>query len=317
MRTHNHLEIKELCEKSIGALMKKHDLGDVIHIEIDKEGWVNPCFFVNTSYVFRFNARDPILPKYHREHFSFNKLKESTIPVPRLVILDESKDCCLYDVLITEMLPGTNLESIWNDLNIEERSHIAGEAGKILNQLNQYEFDFFGELSTQGPFPRTNEWKEYLKAKLEFHLNEALDLDLFNSKIIEKIWHNFNGHQQILSEIKSGKLVHVDYHFGNLLYKESKITGVLDFEWAFSGDPLYDFCRWREGNEDLPDSRESFLKGYNKNKFSEDELRRMDIYQMIRNVELCIVARLHFNKAEAEEYLQTTIRQIDLISDNF
>jgi len=73
---------------------------------MDTEGWVNPCFFVNKSFVFRFNARDPSLPKYQREFFVFNFLKNSHVPVPKTVYLDDSKEYIEFDVLITEILPG-------------------------------------------------------------------------------------------------------------------------------------------------------------------------------------------------------------------
>ena len=212
------------------------------------------------------------------------------------------------------MLPGKNIESDWKNLDISERAQISEDAGRIFYLLNQFKFDFFGELSSSGPLPQTKEWPQYLEAKLAFHLNEARDLDLFEPSIVAAIWNNFNKSMTNLSKIKSGKLVHVDYHLGHLLHKDLKVTGVLDFEWAFSGDPLYDFCRWRDGHEDLSNSREPFLKGYNKNTFSDDELKCMDIYQMIRNIELSIVAQLHFSLEEAKEYLDVTIQQINSIS---
>ncbi|MEA9357010.1 aminoglycoside phosphotransferase family protein [Bacteriovorax sp. PP10] len=314
MRTHNHLEIKKLCEQSIAPLMNKYNLGEVKNIKMDTEGWVNPCFFVNQSFVFRFNARDPQLPKYQREFFVFNLLKKSDIPVPQIVYLDDSKEHIGFDVLITEMLPGTNIESDWKNLSIDQRIKVSEEAGKNLFKLNQHLFDFFGELSSSGPLPRTKTWPDYLKAKLSFHLNEAMNLKIIDESVEANIWKIFETHFLELSLVTSSNLVHVDYHLGNLLHHNLKVTAVLDFEWAFAGDPLYDFCRWRSHEEDLANSRDAFLKGYKKTEFSTSELKRMDIYQMIRNIELCSVAKLHFSENEAEEYLSITIQQINKLS---
>jgi len=314
MRTHNHLEIKKLCEQSIAPLMNKYNLGKIRNIEMDTEGWVNPCFFVNKSFVFRFNARDPSLPKYQREFFVFNLLKNSNVPVPKTVYLDDSKEYIEFDVLITEMLPGANIEKDWKNLSIDQKIKVSKDAGKHLYQLTQYSFDFFGELSLQGPLPRTTTWADYIKVKLNFHLNEAKRLNLIEDGIEFRIWKIFEEHLSELLLVTSSKLVHVDYHLGNLLHQNCKITGVLDFEWAFAGDPLYDFCRWRLPQEDLPNSREAFLNGYNKMEFSTSELKRMDIYQMIRNIELCIVAKLHFSEMEAGEYLKIATQQISKLS---
>jgi aminoglycoside phosphotransferase (APT) family kinase protein len=38
------------------------------------------------------------------------------------------------------------------------------------------------------------------------------------------------------------KIIHGDFHFGNVLHEKGTVTGILDFEWARGGDPEYD---WR------------------------------------------------------------------------
>jgi hypothetical protein len=63
VRSPNHLEIKKACRQAIAPLMAKHGLGSPKEVRVDENGWVNPCFFVDGKFVFRFNARDPGLPK--------------------------------------------------------------------------------------------------------------------------------------------------------------------------------------------------------------------------------------------------------------
>ncbi|HEY8270201.1 MAG TPA: aminoglycoside phosphotransferase family protein, partial [Pseudobdellovibrionaceae bacterium] len=235
MRTPDHLKIKETCRLAILPLMTKHGLGSPINILVDETGWVNPCFFVNDKFVFRFNARDPELPKYQREKFAFDLLKTSTVPVPQKVILDETKTSAPFDVLITEMIPGENLETAWPKLNTEQRENLAENAGKLLKQMTTMQLPLFGELASTGPFPKTETWVSYLQAKLSFHLGEALSLEIFDRKVIEKFWNTFNKHVSALSEVSIPRLVHVDFHFGNLLFVGDQITGVVDFEWAFAG----------------------------------------------------------------------------------
>jgi aminoglycoside phosphotransferase (APT) family kinase protein len=313
MRSSNHLAIKETCHLAIAPLMAKHGLGLPTKILMDETGWVNPCFFINDQFVFRFNARDPDLPKYQREKIAFDLLKTSDIPVPQKVILDESKSVAPFDVLISEIIPGENLESAWPRLPLEQRQNLAENAGKIFKKLSAIPMPFFGELGTTSPFPKTKSWEEYLRAKLDFHLAEALELKIFDQATVEMFWNAFNRHSSALSEVKNPCLVHVDFHLGNLLFKDNQITGVVDFEWAFGGDPLYDLCRWHQEVEEWPDSRDSFLKGCQKNTFSTSETKRIKVYQMIRNVELCIVAHRHFTFEESEGYKKTTITQLETV----
>lgn len=310
MRTPRQLEIKDLCRRSIEPLMEKHRLGPVKKIVMDEAGWVNPCFFVNDLFVIRFNARDPSLPKYQREKSAFDLLRSTGVPVPAKVLLDESKISAPFDVLITELIPGRNLESDWAVLDSCQRKTLARDAGEKLVKMSVVELPFFGELGSTGPLPRASNWIDYLDAKLSLHLKEADGLSIFDPQTIEKFWAVFRHCEPALSEVVRARLVHVDYHFGNLLYVGDKVTGVVDFEWAFAGDPLYDYCRWSQETEEWPESRAAFLEGCGRKSFSGSELERLKFYQMLRNIELCIVAKLHFDSAEAESFKDATLLQV-------
>jgi aminoglycoside phosphotransferase (APT) family kinase protein len=39
-----------------------------------------------------------------------------------------------------------------------------------------------------------------------------------------------------LDAVQESRLVHGDYHFGNLLHDGTDIAGILDFEWAMASD---------------------------------------------------------------------------------
>jgi aminoglycoside phosphotransferase (APT) family kinase protein len=309
MRSPNHLEIKKRCQESIPQLMAKHQLGIPTRVVVDEAGWVNPCIFVNDEFVFRFNARDPNLPKYQREKIAFELLKGTDVPVPHAVILDDSKTVAPYDVLITERLHGRNLEHDWSGLQAQQKSELAKNAGQLLTKISSVQLPFFGELSGRGPLPQTQSWFEYLSAKFAFHINESCTLGIFTEPSIQMFSAALENRQSILNEVDSAKLVHVDYHFGNLLYDDQKITGVFDFEWAFAGDPLYDYCRWTQAEEEWPGSRHAFLQGCDRDNFTKSETDRMALYQMIRNIELCVVAKLHFDEGEALSFKETTLTQ--------
>lgn len=314
MRSPHHLTIKKDCLESIPSLMQKHQLGETSSIRQDTDGWVNPCFFVNDSYVFRFNARDPELPKYQREKIIFELLRDNlSIPVPREVILDADHKETPYDVLISKVLPGFNLEQRWPKLKNENRSVLAFKAGVLLKKIHSNIFDYYGEISDSGPLQKHSSWSEFLKSKLAYLLMKAREVDVFTDDQERLIKRKFQSHESLLQTIKTSRLVHVDFHFGNLLFQDQDLTGVFDFEWAFAGDPLYDLVFWKGSDQYYQGSESSFFKGYGLEHFNPKELKLMALYQMIKNIELSIVARNHFPVEEALSYKQTTLEQIQKI----
>jgi len=313
MRSPKQREVKEYCKVCIPKILEKYQLGKVEKIVLDDEGWVNPCFFVNDSYVVRFNARDPDLPKYEREKWSFDILKDSSVPVPGRVILDNDKDICRYNFLITEKIDGHNLEKNWSNLKTDQMNTLATEAGRLLNQIHNKEIEFFGELANKGPYSKFENGFDFLKQKLELHIIQAKYNKIFDEKISNFAIGILNSKKDELLEVNRPKLIHMDFHFGNLLYKENRIVGVVDFEWAIAGDPLYDLVFWKNGEGIYKDAQPHFLEGYGKSSFSPREYSLMDLYQMIKNIELSIIAKVHFPDDEANEYKEITINHMKAI----
>ena len=106
------------------------------------------------------------------------------------------------------------------------------------------------------------EWQKYL---LEIFENRTLDWDeISNRNHIDKklVLHT---RKKLLEEIRninlnlfSFSLLHTDFNQSNLLVDENinKITGVLDWEEATFGDPIYDYARfhlhlWHRGMDQI------------------------------------------------------------------
>ena len=302
MRAANQQSIKQRCLDSISELMRKHRLGPPTTITRDESGWVNPCFFVDDRLVFRFNARDVELPKFQREKIVFDLLEGSALPTPRNVLLDDSRELVPYDVLISPKLPGANVEQAWPELHLEMKQQLSENAGRLLSRLHEVSFPFFGELADGGPLPRTERWMDYVRAKLCLQLNRTIQLGILSDGQRERCLKLLHLRAAALNDVTSARLVHDDFHFGNLLHVGSEITGVLDFEWSFAGDPLYDYCFWHSELDLWPGSRTPFLKGCDQTELSGSERLRLDVYQMIGNITLCAESKLHFPVEEATQY---------------
>ncbi len=310
MRTFDHLEIKKECRNSVLQIMAHSDLGAVEKIVFDDQGWVNVTAFVNDSLVFRFNARDAHLPKFHRERVAFELLK-GIAPVPELVLFDDSRSISRFDYMVCKRIAGRNTEENWKALSSEERESLAFQAGQLLCRIHSVTVSEFGELSERGPFPKTRFWEEYLRFTFNYHLSEAMELNLFSQTTRKRFLDFFESHVQSFSSVLGPRLIHGDFHFGNLLCLEGAITGVMDFEWASAGDPLWDICNHLMDMESKwPGSQDAFNRGYGMRGFTQDEMGRMKIYSMIKKIELCVVAKKFFPKPEWKKSVLTAIKQL-------
>ncbi|MBC7420592.1 MAG: aminoglycoside phosphotransferase family protein [Bdellovibrio sp.] len=306
MRAPNHLEIKQQCKDAINGIFKSIGRAPPAKVYLDDQGWVNPCIFAD-DLVVRFNARDTHLPKFQREKIIFDQLR-SIIPVPVCLKLDDSRALVPFDFMICEKIDGENLEKNWATMGEELSNSLAYQAGKLLAIIHSVELPSFGEISKIGIFSKPKSWPEYLRLILNYHLDEAMQLGLFTEKQKNKFLVSFEKGVPLLDQVKTANLIHGDFHFGNLLYSDKKIAGVLDFEWACSGDPLYDLTHLRDIDSKWPGSQDSFNQGYEISGFSAAEVKKMKIYTMIKNVELCVVAKKFFTDAEAKEFVEITIK---------
>lgn len=291
MRTHNHLIVKEYCHSLIPKILELNGLEKSENILMDQLGWVNPVFFVNSKYVIRFNARDINLPKIQRENRAYQLMKENGIPVPEYVLCDVSKSISKYDYMITKIISGHNIEHSWNSLSKSQRYSLSHQAGQLLKKIHTIKNNFFGDLVTNSPMSQSSQWSEYLKCKLTFHLNEASEYKLFDAVLLKNIWSIFDFFVPIIDDQLRPSFVHVDFHFGNMLFEKDLIKSILDFEWSFWGDPLYDLCRVEDLDDTWPESQLAFKDGYGIAGFDKSEKLKMNFYQMIKNIELSVVAK--------------------------
>jgi aminoglycoside phosphotransferase (APT) family kinase protein len=129
------------------------------------------------------------------------------------------------------------------------------------------------------------------------------NLDEWESKLIE-----------MLKKLKPKKMnlntfIHGDFHYGNILWDDYKIMGILDWEYSGMGFKEQDIA-WalilRPGQQFMNNKHdiEDFLKGYNSVNTYDD-----------KNLYWCLInGMLHFyliNKSGDSEYLMTLKKQIN------
>lgn len=283
-------------------------LGAVEAITRPARGSINPCFIVNDSDVVRFTTlTDKGGQRFESERMAYDILRDSGIPVPQVVVLDTSLEIAPYAYLITTKLPGAPVVDSWPDLTLDQQQRVAYEAGQYLAQIHTYTFDRFGKLRSLD----FADWYGYVADFLSRYVQQALQVGGISTREQAQMESVLRLHRSVLDRITRGSLVHSDYHFENILQQNGVVTGIVDFEWAYSGDPLSDLVADEQWERMCPGSRAHVRAGYTalRSPGSDSDIRLV-IYRMLFLLETLVD---HKKAGHESAYRETHDRLMALV----
>jgi aminoglycoside phosphotransferase (APT) family kinase protein len=117
--------------------------------------------------------------------------------------------------------------------------------------------------------------------------------------------------EQHAPEVRRPALVHGDFRIGNVMFDESGLTAVLDWELAHVGDPIEDLgwlCvrTWRFGNDDLAAgglcSREHLLGHYRESGGEAGDPARLAWWELFGNWKWAIICRMQAERHRAGKW---------------
>jgi aminoglycoside phosphotransferase (APT) family kinase protein len=272
--------------EQIAALWQALGLGPVETLTVPRRGCSNACFLVNETHVARFQVTEMPRHKFRTEKIAYDLMRASEIPVPEVLALDESRTLLPYAFLIATRLPGETVYDSWSALDGRTREQLAFEAGRYQALLHQNTLPAFGGPSqlAEAGFPT---WYAFLEDHVARNVRQARQERLLDATTTTKIEHLLGRFQPLLAAVTTGCLVHRDYHFENILQQEGRVTGIIDFEWALSGDPAFDH-RLDETLAECPGSLEPFYAGYaSLSPLPEHHRLKADFYRLLLCLE-CI-----------------------------
>ena len=208
---------------------------------------------------------------YKKEIKLLTKLKENEIiPIPKIYKISNDEIIQNKEYAIYEYIEGKTIGQAISEGYVLEENFVR-EVAKSLAQIHSYKFDKTGfldeNLNIREELPPLISWYENFmgdRAKKRLGKN-----------IIEKINSIVNENEKILIELDEDiRLVHGDFQGTNILIKDNRLSGILDWEFAMAGHPLADigqFFRYEEY--------------FNKNliRIFEDEYNKNSSYKLIDN----------------------------------
>jgi len=296
-----------ITEEMIRTIWLTHRLGDARQIVRAMSGVSNHCFIVDDTRVIRFNTVDTTVPKFENERVAYELLAGHGLPVPAVIVLDTSRRDAPYEYIILTRLPGTNLAESGRTLPPARIRDLAGETGRALARLHLLTFPAFGKLREQAA-PRFRTWSAYFDDYARRQIDAAAHYGLVDDEHrsrLEGALHRAGG---LLARIGQGVLVHSDYHYENILHDDGRVSGILDFEWALSGDPSYDFMAAEERDRQVPGSEAAFVEGYRSIRpLDAEHDQRTALYRLFLGLETAVMHAHRTNTQAAQSVLVETM----------
>jgi len=169
------------------------------------------------------------------------KLEELDTSALRVITIEEGK-------MVTTYFEGEDAEEAINKLPYEAQYHIGVEASKDLRKIHLI----------QAP---SNDWYERQSAKYRRYIERYQELPLKVQgdeqimRFIEERLHLMKGRPNVLQ--------HDDFHLPNLIVKDGKYVGVIDFGRFDWGDPIWDFIKLGMfSTEKSPPFAKGLIEGY-------------------------------------------------------
>ena len=204
-------------------------------------------------------APDPGRPTMGYEHdimrteALFYRKAVAAIPVPRIVHADFSRQVIDSDFLVMTALPGENWHAQRARLDDTPLRH---QLGGLVAALHRITGPGFGYPQDK---PATT-WRAAFTAMFDMLLADAARFAAPLPWPLDRIRDVTSRHTDALDEVRTPVLVHFDLWAGNILVDDSRITGIVDGERAFWGDPLAEMVSLALLGDIEQDA--AFLSGY-------------------------------------------------------
>ena len=199
----------------------------------------------------------------------------TSVPVPHVDHYDPSCEIIAAPWFVMTYIPGENFGEVGDAWPADRTQAVWHQIGAANAQLNTIVGDGFGRFGVPG----VATWREAFTGILEDVLadGERRDVDLGWS--YEEVRQAIADHEACLDAVTVPQFCEWDLWASNVMVADDRITGIIDHERAFWGDPILEagFLAASEASSGDPSG---FLAGYGRGPLTPDELDRRRLYNL-------------------------------------
>ena len=300
------------------SLLALRAFGEKIQIKAIKEledGWFNAIYQITfgdgKEVVLKVSPNPDIEVLAYEERIMETEVKvmkllreEYSMPVPEIYFYDSSRKIINNEFYFMEKIEGSPYNQIKEELSEEIRNKIGIQIGELNKRINNIKNDSFGNIVIEDR--RSSSWKIAFLNMVELLLKDGEKAEVKLPRSYDYIKKLFQHNAEVLASVKVAKLVHWDLHDGNIFVNKetNEVSGIIDFERAFWGDPLIefyfgDFC-----------GKDSFIEGYGINLLQEESsLPRRILYNIYLG--LVMVIECKYRRVEDPQHLEWTYSNLE------
>ncbi len=216
--------------------------------------------------ILRANAANDILREFtfYLDAWAGEALFKSGLPALAVPHVDLSRTIVPFDFQILEEGHGRPLDQFNDDEPRMRR--LLRKLGRFVAQIHSISLPGYGlldarPLASRAGSPRgmVNTWAEYILLNLAEHVEHCARAGDLTAAAAGAILAAFEQHGECLN-VSGGVLLHGDLGSHNVLSDGDRVLGLIDWEDAVAGDPVYDVAFWATFHP--PARHASFFSGY-------------------------------------------------------
>lgn len=211
--------------------------------------------------------------------------------------LEDSDMACM----VLTYLPGNDADEALKDLTADEQ-YVAGVfAGKELIKLHQ--------LAAPEDYPS---WYELKKKKSDNYIRELMKINV--DEKIKKELVTYIKENEVLMKDRPNRFQHDDFHPSNILIRDKKFSGIIDFGRMDWGDPIHDLQKLGFFSKQVSiDFTNGIIDGYHGNQPVGNTFWKLyTLYSVIH-----IVSALVWGKRNASEQYELLLKySLEVIRDH-
>ena len=280
-------QITAMCQRGFGSEVKIESVQEL------GGGTFNETYLVElagkTKVILRV-APPPLADIYwddvalmRREHHILPFFASIATLMPKIIMTDFTHQVVERDYVFQTYIEGERWSDIEDELTPDENTELWRQCGKIVKQMHKTAGEQFGHPQPGRQFSR---WSEMISDRLA-RIAESMLAYQLEATAFTAISDAANTNISLLDEIDTPHLLHGDLWTFNLIVRRDNdnpiITGVLDAERAWWGDPMADWIMFlltvRQNKPEWQQRLCAFYDGYRTPKSSGAAQFRQKIYK--------------------------------------
>jgi aminoglycoside phosphotransferase (APT) family kinase protein len=298
--------------KTVETIAGKY-LNNIVSVERTQKGQSTYVFRIMTraeTFYIRFLPEDA---SFAAEVLVHTILLKKGVIVPRVIAWEHRNEETGLSIMITEEIPGVPAQDEWPSRNARE---ILNEAGRQITLVHEVPVDGFGWIDRNSYHELkgvNTTFREFFNEGLTDSL-EMLDRFDFSDKEKTRI-SGLVEKAGLITDTENSVLIHGDFDTSQILHRDGKYTGMIDFGEIRGCNPLADLatCLLFDGQK-RPLAYEYILEGYRETvRLSDNDLYGVELFVLYRTV---IGMRIRESRPRLADFFYARARnQLDRISN--